>query len=341
MTRPLPLTLLILFMIISLIYGWLFMLNEQNHHFSNGSLKTNITILLWHWPFGIQYSLAGDVCLKDYGIAGCHLIDNRSLMESANLVVFHNAELKYRKEHLPLDLPRPASQRWVWLSLEAYNGNLAAYKNLFNLTMSYHPQADITVPYGKLIVKERPSQDFVIPKNKSHEVCWVVSNYQKWQSRSAVYQKLRQNINVQVYGYFVKRPLRMAALLPTISQCYFYLAFENTESRHYITEKLWRNAFLAGAVPVVLGPPRGDYEEVAPPKSFIHVNDFNSTEELAKYLRSLTKDPEKYNAYFTWRQNYTVKLYTDWRERLCNICPLYERFPIKKIYKDLGTWTKW
>lgn len=330
-------------MFISLIYGWLFMFKEQNHHISDESLKSNITILLWHWPFGIQYSLEGDVCLKDYGIAGCRLVDNRALIESANLVVFHNHELKIRKERLPVDFPRPASQRWVWLSLEApaNNGYLTEYKNLFNLTMSYHPQADITVPYGKLIAKEKPTQDFIIPKNKTHEACWVVSNYQEGHYRSAVYQKLKEIINVQVYGHFAKRPLEKLTLLPTISQCYFYLAFENTESPHYITEKLWRNAFLAGAVPVVLGPPRGDYEAVAPPKSFIHVNDFNSTEALAKYLRCLTKDPEKYNAYFTWRQNYTVKLYTDWRERLCNICPLYERFPTKKIYKDLTTWTKW
>lgn len=336
-----PKTLLVLFLSTSFIYRWL-VVDEQHINGRNESLTNNITILLWHWPFGTRYSLTGNVCLRDYGIPGCMLVDNRTLYESSNLVVFHNFELKQRREHLPVHLHRPAKQRWVWLSLEASqnNGNLSQYNNAFNLTMSYHPHADITVPYGKLLQRKKPGLDFVTPQNKTYKVCWVVSNYKRWQKRSAVYQELNKILNVQLYGRFGKKPLPKEALLPTISRCYFYLAFENTISPHYITEKLWRNAFQAGTVPVVLGPPRRDYEAVAPSRSFIHVDDFKSIKALADYLNALTKDPVKYNAYFTWRQNYMVKLYTDWRERLCNICPIYGSLPTQKVY-DLRAWTKW
>ncbi len=333
----------ILFLTISIIYSWLPVVDKQQHlNGSNVSLPNNITILLWHWPYGTQYSLAGDVCLRDYGISRCVLVDNRTLYESADLVVFHHFELRQHKQHLPVNLHRPAKQWWVWLSLEApqSNSNLLPYNNLFNLTMSYHPQADITVPYGKLL-QRKPDLDFVIPKNKSYEACWVVSNYIKQHKRSAVFQELKNHLNVQLYGLAAKKTLPKEALLPTISRCYFYLAFENTVSPHYITEKLWRNSFQAGTVPVVLGPPRRDYEAVVPPNSFIHVDDFKSIKALAEYLRGLTKDPEKYNAYFTWRQDYTVKLYTDWRERLCNICPIYGQFPTRKVYEDLRVWKKW
>ncbi|XP_067280844.1 alpha-(1,3)-fucosyltransferase 7 [Pseudorasbora parva] len=335
-----PMTLLILFLAIGFIYNWLIMVDKQHLDDSNVLLTNNITILLWHWPFGTRYSLTGNVCLRDYSISGCVLEDNRALYESANLVVFHNFELKLRREHLPVHLHRPAKQRWVWLSLEASenNGNLLAYNNLFNLTMSYHPYADITVPYGKLLQRKKPGPDFVIPK--SYEACWVVSNYQKRHKRSAVFQELNKTLNVQLYGRFAKKPLAKEELLPTISRCYFYLAFENTQSPHYISEKLWRNAFQAGTVPVVLGPPRKDYEAVAPSDSFIHVDDFKSIKALAEYLRGLTKDPKRYNAYFTWRQDYTVKLYTDWRERLCNICPIYGQLPSQRVYEDLSVWTK-
>ncbi|CAM4666509.1 unnamed protein product [Leuciscus chuanchicus] len=341
-----PKTLIILFLTISLIYSWVFMVHEQHlngSHKPNESITNNITILFWHWPFGTRYNLMGNVCLRDYGISGCVLVDNRTLNESADLVVFHNFELKLNREHLPVHLHRSAKQRWVWLSLEApqNNGDLSQYNNLFNLTMSYHPHADITVPYGKLLQNKKPDLDFVIPKNKSYEACWVVSNYQKWHKRSVVFQELNKILDVQLYGLFAKKILPKEALLPTISRCYFYLAFENTESPHYITEKLWRNAFQAGTVPVVLGPPRKDYEAVAPSKSFIHVDDFKSVKALAEYLRGLTKDPKKYSAYFTWRQDYTVKLYTDWRERLCNICPVFGQLPAQKVYKDLRAWTKW
>ncbi|KAG1928188.1 alpha-(1,3)-fucosyltransferase 7 [Pimephales promelas] len=337
--KKLAKTLIIVFLTISFVgYSVLLLVDKQQLNGSNTSITNNITILLWHWPYGIRYSLAGNVCLRDYGISGCVLVDNRSLNESADLIVFHNCELKLRREHLPVNLHRPAKQRWVWLSLEApqNNGILSQYKNLFNLTMSYHPHADITVPYGKLLQRKKPGLDFVIPTNKSYEACWVVSNYQKSHRRSAVFQELNKTLNVQLYGLFAKKKLPKEALLPTISRCYFYLAFENTISPHYITEKLWRNAFQAGAVPVVLGPPRRDYEAVAPSKSFIHVDDFKSVKALAEYLRGLTKDPKKYSSYFTWRQDYTVKLYTDWRERLCNICPTFGKFPTQKVYEDLS-----
>ncbi|XP_073681288.1 alpha-(1,3)-fucosyltransferase 7 [Garra rufa] len=340
--------LFVLFLTISFIYTLLLVVDkqqqqEQHLNWSNASLPNNITILFWHWPYGIRYSLEGDVCLRDYGISGCVLVDNRTLYESADLVVFHHFELSLRKQHLPVHLHRPAKQRWVWLSLEAPEniGTLSSYNNLFNLTMSYHPHADITVPYGKLLQRSKQGLDVVTTKNKNYEACWVVSNYQKWHKRSAVFQELNKNLKVQLYGLMANKPLPKEALLPTISRCYFYLAFENIQSPHYITEKLWRNAFQAGTVPVVLGPPRRDYEAVAPPNSFIHVDDFKSVKALAEYLRGLIEDPVRYNAYFTWRQDYTVKLYTDWRERLCNICPIYRQFPSHKVYEDLRKWKKW
>uniref|UniRef100_A0A3B3QW46 Fucosyltransferase n=1 Tax=Paramormyrops kingsleyae TaxID=1676925 RepID=A0A3B3QW46_9TELE len=97
------------------------------------------------------------------------------------------------------------------------------------------------------------------------------------------------------------KPLDSDQLLPTISRCYFYLAFENSVYRDYITEKLWNNALLAGSVPVVLGPPRANYEAFIPKDSFIHVDDFNSIKELADFLNQLASDKERYESYFRWR----------------------------------------
>uniref|UniRef100_W5LRW8 Fucosyltransferase n=1 Tax=Astyanax mexicanus TaxID=7994 RepID=W5LRW8_ASTMX len=301
----------------------------------------NITILLWYWPFRTPYSLAGDPCWEMYGIPGCHLADNRSLYSTADIVVFHHHDLKAKRQKLPLHLPRSGAQRWLWLSLEAptNNGNLDPYAGIFNLTMSYRPDADITVPYGKLMRSEAEPGVFTVPRNKTHLACWVVSNFKKRHKRTAVYQRLKNTIPVQVYGNAVKRPLDKNALLPTISRCYFYLAFENTESPHYVTEKLWRNSFQAGAVPVVMGPPRTHYEMVAPHHSFIHVDDFESPEALGRFLTDLAKDEKRYQSYFAWHRNSTVKLFSDWRERLCNICPVYNTLPYK-IYHNLTAWAR-
>ncbi|TRY57692.1 hypothetical protein DNTS_025915 [Danionella cerebrum] len=330
------------FLAFSIFYTCMLLVAEQSLKSSHAPLASNITILLWHWPFNVSYSLSGDVCLRDYGISGCVLADNRRLFESADLVVFHHYELKRHKEQLPLHHLRPANQRWVWLSLEALGTNerLHRFNNIFNLTMSYHPAADITVPYGKLLPRKSTERNFHVAKNKSFEACWVVSNFQNRHKRSAVFRELNKTLNIQLYGRFVKNSLPKEALLPTISRCYFYLAFENAVSPQYITEKLWRNSFQAGTVPIVLGPPRRDYEAIVPSESFIHVDDFQSIQALADYLKGLIIDPERYNAYFRWKQRYTVKLYTDWRERLCNICPIFGRLPSNKVYEDLETWTK-
>ena len=44
-----------------------------------------------------------------------------------------------------------------------------------------------------------------------------------------------------------------------------------------------------------MGARREDYERVAPPHSFIHVDDFESPFQLAAYLKRLDKDEALYN----------------------------------------------
>ena len=309
--------------------------------FSNKRSSRDVTILLWYWPFGRSFSLKGDVCWDLYRIPHCRLVDQRSLFPSADVVVFHNRELVQRMQKLPFDLPRPQGQRWAWMSLEApvYNGNLRKYANIFNMTITYRRDADITIPYGEIQAKaaeEHLVED--IPPNKSSLACWVVSNYRSQHKRSQVYKELSAIVPVEVYGRWTRKPLPSRALLSTISGCYFYLAFENSLGKDYITEKLWRNAYQGGAVPVVMGAPLGDYKAVLPPNSFIHIDEFASIKDLGEYLQQLAQDKKRYSEYFTWKQQWKVKLYMDWRERLCKICSQYNSLPQQKVYSDLEAW---
>ncbi|KAJ8413827.1 hypothetical protein AAFF_G00064250 [Aldrovandia affinis] len=305
--------------------------------------QTNISVLLWYWPFSQPLGLDGDVCWDLYAIPGCHLTDNHTRFPEANVVVFHHHELKTRRWRLPHHLPRPPAQKWLWLTLEspATNGNLTPYDGVFNWTMTYRRDADIFMPYGELEAK-RGGGGYTIPKKESRLLaCWVVSNYRSRQKRTRMYQSLKKLIPVEVYGRWSRKPLSSQELLPTISRYHFYLAWENAISADYITEKLWRNSFLAGAVPVVLGPPRHNYEALVPAHSFIHVDDFNSTAALADFLRRLASDKEGYAAYFEWHRDYDVRLRTDWRERLCHICERYNHLPAHKVYNHLDTWNRW
>ncbi|XP_068609335.1 alpha-(1,3)-fucosyltransferase 7-like [Brachionichthys hirsutus] len=308
---------------------------------SDWSGSRNVTVLLWYWPFGRRVILKGDVCWDLYRIPRCRLVDQRSLLPTADVVVFHNKELVEGRQKLPSERPRPPGQRWAWLSLEApaCSGNLQQYANIFNMTVTYRRDADVTVPYGELVPKEGEGQMTEdVPLNKSFLVCWVVSNYRSQHKRSKVYQELNALVPVQVYGRWVKRPLPSRALLRRMAPCYFYLAFENSADSDYITEKLWRNAYQGGAVPVVMGPSLDDCKAVLPPNSFIHVDEFASVKDLATHLQRVAEDKKRYGEYFTWRQRWGVKLYTDWRERLCKICSQYDTLPAQKVYSDLEAW---
>ncbi|XP_041958169.1 alpha-(1,3)-fucosyltransferase 7 isoform X2 [Alosa sapidissima] len=299
----------------------------------------NISILLWHWPFNISYPLEGNVCLNKYGIPRCLLTANRSQFSQADVVVFHHHELKYAHQKLPLHLRRPWGQKWVWLSLEppAVNQNVSGYNHLFNWTMSYRRDADIFLPYGSMIQK-RTNETFHIPEKSSCLACWVVSNYKNEHNRSKVYHQLRKHIPIARYGKANRRPLGKEHLLPIIGRCHFYLAFENSIAKDYITEKLWRNAFQAGTVPVVLGPPRSNYEEFVPPDSFIHVDDFKSISELASKLKKLASNRTQYQLYFKWHKDHAVHIFSDWRERLCQICKKYNELPSLNVHHDLQGW---
>ena len=54
-------------------------------------------------------------------------------------------------------------------------------------------------------------------------------------------------------------------------------------------------------VPVVMGAAPEDYRKVAPPHSYIHVDDFASPRELAAYLHKLDANDILYNEYFRWK----------------------------------------
>lgn len=304
-----------------------------------GGRRGNVSILLWHWPFGRSYRLSGDVCQERYNISNCLLSDDTSTASTADVVVFHHQELGSGRVPLPLQLKRPASQRWVWLSLEppANIANLSRLNSLFNWTMSFRRDADVPVPYGRKVLGAEGRAGRV-PLNRSCLVGWVVSKYRADQARAAFYQSLSHHVPVQVYGRWTRRPLSNRELLPTIAKCFFYLALENSQARDYISEKLWRNAFQAGTVPVVLGPSRATYQALAPPGSFIHVDDFSSPAALAAHLKQVAADAGAYERYFSWRRSHRIQTITDWRERLCQICVRYPRLAARKTYQDLEAW---
>ena len=59
--------------------------------------------------------------------------------------------------------------------------------------------------------------------------------------------------------------------------------------------------FSNDVIPIVMGAHPNDYKNMAPPKSYIHVDRFKSPLELANYLLFLDKHNDLYNSYFHWQ----------------------------------------
>ncbi|KAG8552778.1 hypothetical protein GDO81_003054 [Engystomops pustulosus] len=293
-----------------------------------------IVVLIWKWPWGTQTPL--DKC-PEYGILGCKLTSDRRLYNVSNAVIIHHADIMHSKNALPQD-PKPYSQRWIWWNLEPPRiiHNLKMLDNLFNMTMTFRIDSDIFTPYGQMEPLKQRLENFTIPP-KSKLVSWVVSKWYPGAPRIAYYEEFKKHISIDVYGARHKK-LSSGDFHATISQYKFYLAFENSVYKDYITEKLWSNAFGTWAVPVVLGTSRENYERFLPGDAFIHVNDFPSPKELAAYLLELDKDDEKYRKYFNWRHQYRVLPHKGYSHSYCKACKVIRENPVYQVIHSVDKW---
>ena len=90
-------------------------------------------------------------------------------------------------------------------------------------------------------------------------------------------------------------------LIRYLSECRFFICFENTRSSKqepngikYVTLKILA-AFIAGSIPIYSG-----YREIAElfnPAAFINANDFSSHQELIEYIKEVDNSPELTAAY--------------------------------------------
>ncbi|XP_034264635.1 alpha-(1,3)-fucosyltransferase 4-like [Pantherophis guttatus] len=294
-----------------------------------------LTVLVWWDPFG-RGGFSYD-CWP-FNISACRLSTSRLLQRKAHAIVFHHRDLQiHRLAWLPQQ--RPADQRWVWMNLESPTHTTGLYNlsGLFNWTMTYRMDSDVFAPYGYLKLRPQPLVKFTLPK-KTKLVAWVVSNWNESHARVRYYHQLKKYLPIDVYGSR-RLSLKDNNVVKTVSEYKFYLAFENSQHHDYITEKLWRNAFESWAVPIVLGPPRANYERFIPSDAFIHANDFSDPMELAIYLKFLDKNKNMYQRYFAWRKQYDVKVSPFLTEHFCKVCNVIRKVGKQpKIIQDLSKW---
>ncbi|XP_025833206.1 alpha-(1,3)-fucosyltransferase C-like isoform X2 [Agrilus planipennis] len=251
--------------------------------------KTKLTkyILYWTKMFGREdfYYGLGYEPFQKCEYKNCFTTSNKNYMDirNYNAIMFHGPLYDFKKNGKPS--ARSDHQRYVFANLESpgnFNKNLNYANGFYNWTMTYRMDSDIPNPYG-FYVKSKinytaPSRDQL--KSKKSLIAWFVSHCKASSKRAELVKSIMQYTPVDIYGHCgtLNCSRKNGHCYTLLENNYkFYLSFENSYCKDYVTEKFF-NIHNISVVPVVYG--RANYKEIAPPHSFINIEDFSSVKEL-------------------------------------------------------------
>ena len=272
--------------------------------------KTKLLVLAWtdHF-FGADY-LDSKVFSHPSG-PDLELIftSDRARLEEADAVWFHGPSIT--------DLPKRKRQPWVLMSMES-DVNYPALKNpiamkAFDIHMTYRLDADVPCiypnrhQYGSFLKppprRSGPSAGALAAYIASHPVAHRDA-YAAELMRYVKIDSLGKCLNNAQIDGFVRGGWGdggWTSLLSVLPRYKFYLAFENSITTDYVTERVF-HALTCGVVPVYLGA--GNVREFMPhDDALIDASDFPSVRALADYLLELDADDAAYARHLNWKSD--------------------------------------
>lgn len=250
---------------------------------------------------------------EECNIKHCEIVDNPPQGGGIDARMFKEIELgSHRIQALSKTVPRHSEQIWIMFALESpmASPDYSGVDHVINWTATYRPDSTIVTPYDKWLPFENSRVESMTParnfaKGKTKFAAIFMSNCDSTNGRLDYVHELQKHLTVDVFGACGDRQCErhnQESCFEMLRKEYkFYLAFENANCRHYISEKLFLNALRHDVLPVVMGAHPVDYARAAPPGSYIHVEDFDSVKQLADHLKKLDKDDNLYNQYFRWQ----------------------------------------
>ncbi len=274
--------------------------------------KTDLRVLAWtdHF-FGEAY--LNPVIVPNPPGADISLTYTRDRAELPHVdaVWFHGPSIQ------DMPLRRDKRQPWILMSMES-DVNYPALKHPatrigFDLLMTYRLDSDIPCIYPTW----GQYGDFLKPV-RIHKgpaagplAAYIASNPVAY--RDNYVAELMESIRVDSLGRclrnrhiegFVQGGWSQGAwdaILEVLSRYKFYLAFENSQTTDYVTERVF-HALVAGVVPVYMGAP--NVRDFMPAeKAVIVATDFDCASELANYLLHLDQNDSAYLEYLSWKNS--------------------------------------
>ncbi|KAK3769115.1 hypothetical protein RRG08_051574 [Elysia crispata] len=201
--------------------------------------------------------------------------------------------------------------------------------------------------YGNLHKRPVPKKDYKkIFRQKKYEAAWFVSQCNRPSRRMEYVRRMARWVDVHIYGQCGNYTCgqkgysmgnQKAECLKLLTKNYkFYLSFENTFCRDYVSEKFFNIFEDVDTVPVARGG--ADYKRLFPSGVFVDSSDFKSPESLGKYLHALARDEKKYVEILQEKNKYTWSGYHP--NFACDLCQIAHTGSPRHVYKDFYSWVR-
>lgn len=181
------------------------------------------------------------------------------------------------------------------------------------------------------------SSSFSYLNNRSAQAAVMISNCYSHNAREDYLRRLQSVIPITRLGHCTRQKCRLArfACLDQLAEHHpFYLSFENSLCRDYVTEKYANVILNRRMIPVVFAHDTHRYI----PHSFINAREFSSPEHLGSYLRYLVTNQTAFDRYFQWQNEYELIIPAE-EDYLCQLCSkLHDLNEPRKIYPSMKQW---
>ncbi|RUS83357.1 hypothetical protein EGW08_008860 [Elysia chlorotica] len=268
----------------------------------------------------------------------------------ADVLLFNAARMRY-VESLPKRRP---NQIWVMYSREP--------PDLRSMDALDRRDLDNQVNYSRLVYNDstwqvryaileematlpKKNYDNII-RGKRHDVAWFVSNCDRPSRRMEYVRRMMSTVDVHIYGKCGNWTCgdsgynmggQKDECLEKLSREYrFYLSFENTLCRDYVSEKFFNIFEGVDVVPVVRGG--ADYKRLFPSGIFINAGDFPSPESLGTYLHRLGRDEEAYRKILLKKSRY--KKGRNKTNHFCDLCKRAHTGQPHHVYENFYKWVR-
>ena len=173
----------------------------------------------------------------------CDFTTNLSQAENADAIIFHGPQKLLDK------IENRKNQIWVYHNIEA-----PVHRELFppdiqvNWSATYRSDSVISTPYAKFVAFSNVSKLPFEPlgnfaAEKTRLAAALISNCHTKNERLSYIRQLQKFARIDVYGSCGDKTCYGNQCFEILRRSYkFYLAFENSNCRDYITEKFFHNA---------------------------------------------------------------------------------------------------